>query len=112
MFNTEEFWDNLKLINPYPSLSKLCEMTGISYKNTVQQIQKGYMPKPETLLKFSDGIGVTINTLLDGRKGSQYKPEVEEIAKWLQVFGTDEDFRCIRYMLRMPGKNNRISKAE
>ena len=111
MLSVYEFWKNLDKQNPYDSLRVLCERAGINYNSTLKQRCNCYMPKPEALLLLSKAMSVSIETLLTGEESHIYKSEVEEIAKWLQLFGTPEDYEIIRRLLRMPGKNTAISTA-
>lgn len=110
MLSVLEFWNNIDRLNPYGSTKKLCDKAGIHYKNTCQQRADGYMPKPETLLKLAKALNTSIECLLTGKEAPlKYSPEVEDIAKWLNLFGTNEDFTIIRRLLRMPEKDTRFS---
>ena len=111
VFNSYQFWNNIDKINPYKSTRQLCLKANVNYHNICQQRSDGYLPKPETLLLLSKAMAVSMETLLTGEESHIYKSEVEEIAKWLQLFGTPEDFEIIRRLLRMPGKNTAISTA-
>lgn len=109
MLNVSDFWKNIDNLNPYDSLKELCDKAGIHYKNTCQQRADGYMPKPEALLGLSKALAISINGLLTGKEEKKYSTDVEEIARWLSMFGTQEDFAIIRRLLRIPSKNNSIS---
>lgn len=104
MLNVFDFWRNIDCHNPYESMRKLCLSAGISYNNTCKQRTNSYMPKPETLLKLSKAMGVSIEFLLTGKEERRYPPEIEEIARWLTLFGTDEDIAIIKRLLRIPEK--------
>lgn len=112
MLDVKEFWEHIDSLNPYQSMRELCNRAGINYKNTCQQRSDGYMPKPEALLKLSRALGVSIESLLTGRLEVAYSPEIDEIARWLKLFGTEEDFAIIRRLLRIPGKNNTVSERK
>lgn len=109
MLGIVEFWNHIDKINPYDSLKQLCIRAGLNPKQIYQQRQRYYMPKPETLLQLSEAMGVSMECLLTGEESPAYSDEIEEIARWLKLFGTDEDFRLIRRVLGMPGKNNTVS---
>lgn len=112
MLNVSDFWSNIDRLNPYDSLKELCLRAGIHYKNTCQQRADGYMPKPEALLGLSKALSVSINGLLTGREERKYSAEIEEIARWLSMFGTEEDLAIIRRLLRIPPKNNTVSNKQ
>ena len=112
MLSIVEFWEHLDKINPYGSMRQLCAKAGIDPRQIYQQRQKFYMPKPETLLQLAQTLGVSIECLLTGEDSPAYSDEIEEIARWLKLFGTEEDFRLIRRVLGMPGKNNTVSNKK
>lgn len=109
MLNVVEFWDHLDSINPYSSIQKLCDKAGLNSHTIYQQRQRFYMPKPDTLLLLARALGVSIECLLTGEDIPVYSKEIDEIAKWLKLFGNEEDFRLIRRVIGMPGKNNTVS---
>ena len=112
MLDTLSFWRHIDLINPYPSSRELCKRAGVSYGNICKQRTNLYMPKPEALLKLSKALGVSIECLLTGEEDRRYPPEIEEIARWLKLFGTSEDIAIIRRLLRIPAKNNTVSNKK
>lgn len=109
MLGTVEFWNHLDRVNPYDSLKQLCIRAKVNYNTICKQRSNQFLPKPETLLQLSEAMGVSMECLLTGEESPAYSDEIEEIARWLKLFGTDEDFRLIRRVLGMPGKNNTVS---
>ena len=112
MLSIEDFWNHIDKINPYESLKQLCIRANINYNTICKQRTHLYMPKPETLLQLAQALGVSIECLLTGEDSPAYSDEIEEIARWLKLFGTEEDFRLIRRVLGMPGKNNTVSNKK
>lgn len=105
MLNVIDFWNHLDKINPYSSVKELCDKAGINSHTIYQQRQRFYMPKPETLLLLSNAIGVSLEFLLTGKDEPMYSKDIDEIARWLKLFGTKDDFRLIRRVLGMPDEN-------
>ena len=113
MFTVQEFWNNIDKINPYKSLGELARVSGIDYHRLTQQRSKGFMPKPEDLLRLSKSTKYTIEGLLTGNaRKSFYSERVERIADRCQYMATDTQLFMVEQILGIPSKYTLVSKDE
>ncbi len=103
MFTVQEFWNNIDQINPYKSLGELAKASGIDYHRLTQQRSRGYMPKPEDLLRLSGATRKTIEALLTGRTGKAfYSERTERIANRCEYTATETQLFMVEQILGLP----------
>ena len=104
MFTVQEFWNNIDQINPYRSLGELAKASGIDYHRLTQQRSRGYMPKPEDLLRLSQGTKHTIESLLTGVVNNKtiYSKRTEAIANRCEFTATEEQLFFVETILGLP----------
>ncbi len=113
MFTVQEFWNNIDQINPYRSLGELVRASGIDYHRLTQQRSRGYMPKPEDLLKLSHGTKHSIESLLTGSQSHSFYPKrIERIADYCMYRATDEDILLVERILRIPSDYEVVEKKD
>ncbi len=111
MFTVQEFWDNIDQINPYRSLGELAKAGGIDYHRLTQQRSRGYMPKPEDLLRLSDATRQTIEALLTGTKRKTfYSERTERIANRCEYSATETQLFMVEQILNLPTEYEVIKK--
>ncbi len=111
------FWNLVDKNNPYGSAKALADIAGINYRHMVQQRADCRVPKCEDVLIIADALNLTMEYLLTGKKEKKrvekhYPERIENIAKWLLMFATEEDFTLVERVLRMPGKNTGIQTSK
>ncbi len=103
MFTVQEFWSNIDQINPYRSLGELARASGIDYHRLTQQRSRGYMPKPEDLLRLSGATRKTIESLLTGRASKPiYSSRTERIANRCEYTATETQLFMVEQILGLP----------
>lgn len=113
MFTTQEFWNHIDKINPYRSIAGLVQASGIDYHRLTQQRSRGYMPKPEDLLRLADATKHSIEFLLTGvERHSFYPKRIECIADYCTYRATDEDLFAIERILRIPSNYEVVEKKD
>lgn len=112
MFTVQEFWDNIDQINPYRSLGELAKASGIDYHRLTQQRSRGYMPKPEDLLRLSGATRKTVESLLTGKScKSFYSERTEKIANRCEYTATETQLFMVEQILGLPTEYT-ITKKE
>ena len=119
MFTVQEFWDNIDRINPYQTLGALASASGMDYHRLTQQRSRGYMPKPEDLLRLSKATKHTIEALLTGiSRKSFYSARVERIASRCEYTASETQLFMVEQILGLASdyevvekKSDRIVKA-
>lgn len=102
MLTVQEFWNNIDRINPYRTLGALANASGMDYHRLTQQRSRGYMPKPEDLIRLSDATKHTIEALLlgtDERKQYAYSKRTERIANRCEFTATDTQLFMVEQIL-------------
>ena len=113
MFTVQEFWNNIDKINPYKSLGELTRASGIDYHRLTQQRSKGFMPKPEDLLRLSISTKCTVEELLTGiKRKSFYSERIERIADRCQYMASETQLFMIEQILGIPSKYELVKKEE
>ncbi len=113
MFTTREFWAHIDQINPYGSIAGLVQASGIDYHRLTQQRSRGFMPKPEDLLKLADATKHSIEFLLTGaERHSFYAKRIERIADYCTYRASDEDLFVIERILKIPSDYEVVEKKE
>lgn len=103
MFTVQEFWSNIDQINPYRSLGELARASGIDYHRLTQQRSRGYMPKPEDLLRLSGATKKTIESLLTGKANRTfYSERTERIANRCEYTATETQLFMVEQILGLP----------
>ena len=103
MFTVQEFWNNIDQINPYRSLGELAKASGIDYHRLTQQRSRGFMPKPEDLLRLSKATRKTIEALLTGiSKKAFYSERTEKIANRCEYTATETQLFMVEQILGLP----------
>lgn len=103
MFTVQEFWNNIDQINPYRSLGELAKASGIDYHRLTQQRSRGYMPKPEDLLRLSKALRKTIESLLTGNQNRAfYSVRTERIANRCEYTATETQLFMVEQILGLP----------
>ena len=113
MFTVQEFWNNIDLINPYRSLGALAKASNIDYHRLTQQRSRGFMPKPEDLLRLSKATRRTIESLLTGEeKRSIYSDRTERIANRCEYTATETQLFMVEQVLGIPSEYTVIEKKD
>ena len=113
MLTVHEFWNNIDQINPYRTLGELAKASGIDYHRLTQQRSRGYMPKPEDLLKLSKCTKHTIESLLTGQNDrSVYSKRVEMIANRCEYTANEEQLFFIEKILGLPTHSVLVSRDD
>lgn len=103
MFTVQEFWNNIDQVNPYRSLGELSRASGVDYHRLTQQRSRGYMPKPEDLLRLSKGTRISIESLLTGVQDKlPYSKRVERIANRCEYTATETQLFMVEQILGLP----------
>ena len=107
MVTAKEFWDLVDNNNPYKTVGKLVAITGINYHRMTQQRCDEVIPKVEDLYKISQAIGKSMEFLLTGKEEpkkieKKLPDRIEKIIFYLEHLATEEDFRLVERILRIP----------
>lgn len=96
------FWERVDSTNPFSSLAHLAKVTDLDYNNIKKQRCLNRIPKASDLYQLSLGLNCSIDFLLTGHEQTRYSQRIERIAKSLSLFATEEDFRLVERILRIP----------
>ena len=97
----KSLWKRIEALNPYPTLTKLTEETGLDYRNIKNQRHLGRIPKSDDLYSLARELNCSMEYLLTGVDSKSYPDRIERIAQRLLHFATEEDYILVERILRI-----------
>ena len=90
------FWARIDELNPFGSVTRLCEETGIDINRVKQQRSEGYVPKWKDQLALAKALNCSLEYLLTGEKeqeadsfslnGKSFWERIDKISPFKTVF--------------------------
>ena len=100
--NGNDFWKRVDNLNPYPTITKLIAATGLDYGLVKKQRFDGRVPKTADSYKIASILNTSVEFLLTGIEPLKHTDRIEKIIFYLEHLATEEDFRLVERILRIP----------
>ena len=94
-------WKRIDDLNPYKTLKRLSDETGLDYRNIKKQRYLDRIPKSEDLYQIASKLNCSMEYLLTGVEFKTYPERIEKIALKLTYFATEEDYILVERILRI-----------
>lgn len=106
VINGEDFWKRVDKINPYPTIAKLISITDIDYGLIKKQRFDRRIPKTADSYEIAKALNTSLEFLLTGIEPMKLPDRIEKIVFYLEHLATEEDFRLVERILRIPAERS------